>query len=115
MELRKYNEVNERTGKEYPVWEYENIFSAESRRFEKTEDFLKYAEEIATECSEWSGFKITKEAVEWQIENWYCDYKSGYRDDKGGYFLFSPCGCNDFSIRITDLQEGFGWQKTYYA
>ena len=41
------------------------------------------------------------------------DLKSGYRDEKNGYHLFTPCGCNPLSLRATSLEKELDWQTTY--
>ena len=62
------------------------------------------------------GFNVTQKAIRWQFSNWQSDFKSGYRDEKNGYHLFSPCGCNPFSLRATTLNDLCkGWQTTYFA
>lgn len=63
-----------------------------------------------------NGFNVTKEAIMHNYSAWRCDYKSGYRDEKNGYHLFSPCGCNPFSLRATSLHQSCNdWQETYEA
>lgn len=60
------------------------------------------------------GFNVTKEAILHNYSAWRCDYKSGYRDDANGYFLFTPCGGNPFSLRATTLHPSCeDWQHTY--
>ena len=59
------------------------------------------------------GFTVTKEAVQHQLENWAYDCKSGYRDEANGYHLFTPCGHNPFSLRISELHSLCDWQETY--
>lgn len=60
------------------------------------------------------GFNVTREAILHNFSAWACDYKSGYRDDANGYHLFTPCGCNPFSLRATTLYESCSdWQETY--
>ena len=39
--------------------------------------------------------------------------KSGYRDEKNGYHLFTPCGCNPLSFRVSSLEPELDWQITY--
>lgn len=61
-----------------------------------------------------NGFNVTDEAVMHNYNAWLCDHKSGYRDEENGYHLFSPCGCNPFSLRATTLYESCAdWQTTY--
>lgn len=60
------------------------------------------------------GFNVTKEAILHNYSAWRCDYKSGYRDEANGYFLFTPCGCNPFSLRAHTLHPSCDdWQHTY--
>jgi len=60
------------------------------------------------------GFNVTKEAILHNWNAWGRDLKSGYRDDENGYHLFTPCGCNPFSLRATTLEDCcHDWQKTY--
>lgn len=62
------------------------------------------------------GYNVTTKAVRYCVERWLADYKSGYRDDENGYHLFSPCGHNPLSIRLTTLHPLCAdWQETYYA
>jgi hypothetical protein len=61
-----------------------------------------------------NGFNVTEEAILHNYEAWLWDEKSGYRDEKNGYHLFSPCGCNPLSFRATTLHEKCAdWQHTY--
>jgi hypothetical protein len=63
-----------------------------------------------------NGYDVTLEAINHQIQNWMSDYKSGYRDDARGYHLFSPCGCNPLSIRLSTLHPLCDdWQTTYWC
>lgn len=60
------------------------------------------------------GYKVTKEAIIHQLSAWNADLKSGYRDEENGYHLFSPCGCNPLSIRLSSLHPLCeDWQITY--
>lgn len=59
------------------------------------------------------GFNVTSDAIRHQLDSWINDYKSGYRDEENGYHLFTPCGHNPFSIRITQLHPLCSWQVTY--
>jgi hypothetical protein len=59
------------------------------------------------------GFKVTRQALVHNFKAWYSDLKSGYRDDRNGYHLFTPCGCNPLSFRATSLEPELDWQKTY--
>ena len=59
------------------------------------------------------GYTVEEDAINHQLSAWRCDMKSGYRDEKNGYHLFSPCGCNPLSIRLTTLHPLCDWQKTY--
>lgn len=101
------------------IYTFDNICSDGSNRFIAQlpdAERLNLAQEIAEDLSAQTGLKITTNAILWQLENWMYDYKSGFRDDDSGYFLFSPCGCNAFSITVYTLDEDFAkGQKTYYA
>lgn len=60
------------------------------------------------------GFNVSKEAIEHNFYAWQCDRKSGYRDEKNGNFLFTPCGCNPLSFRVSSLHKACeDWQQTY--
>lgn len=58
-------------------------------------------------------FNVTREALLHNYDAWRNDLKSGYRDDKNGYHLFTPCGCNTLSFRASRLCDDLDWQKTY--
>lgn len=74
------------------------------------EDFNSIMDEFAQ-----AGFKVTLEALLHNYSSWRGDLKSGYRDEKNGYHLFTPCGCNPLSFRATSLHEKCSdWQTTYY-
>lgn len=61
-----------------------------------------------------NGYNVTREAIKHNLAAWLCDMKSGYRDEVNGYHLFSPCGCNPLSFRLTTLHELCDdWQETY--
>lgn len=63
-----------------------------------------------------AGFKVTKAAILHNYYAWTADCKSGYRDNANGYHLFTPCGCNPFSLTATTLHELCSdWQTTYEA
>jgi hypothetical protein len=60
------------------------------------------------------GYNVQSSAVEHNLSAWFADEKSGYRDEKNGYHLFSPCGCNALSIRLSTLHPLCeDWQTTY--
>jgi len=60
------------------------------------------------------GFQVSKDAVLHQYNAWCHGFKSGYRDEENGYHLFTPCGGNPFSLRLTNLHEKCAdWQTTY--
>jgi hypothetical protein len=60
--------------------------------------------------------RVSIKAIEYCLVNWKNDYKSGYRDEKNGYHLFSPCGCNSLRLSMTTLVDSCAyWQKTYFA
>lgn len=61
-----------------------------------------------------NGFNITEKAIMHNYSAWLGDLKSGYRDKKNNYHLFSPCGCNTLSFRATTLHRKCAdWQTTY--
>ena len=61
-----------------------------------------------------NNFNVTREAIEHNYEAWLNDRTSGYRDEKNGYFLFSPCCCNPLEFSATTLVDFCsGWQETY--
>lgn len=60
------------------------------------------------------GFNVSTEAIMHNFNAWKCDGKSGYRDENNGCHVFSPCGCNPFSIYVTELHPDCAdWQTTY--
>lgn len=60
------------------------------------------------------GVKVSADAIRWNFDAWLHDHKSGYRDEKNGYHLFTPCGCNDLSFSYTTLHPlAEDWQTTY--
>ena len=60
------------------------------------------------------GYNVTSDAIQHNLLAWMGDYKSGYRDDRNGYHLFSPCGCNPLSLRVSTLHPLCeDWQTTY--
>lgn len=60
------------------------------------------------------GFNVTEKAILHNFLAWRCDRKSGYRDEENGYHLFSPCGCNPLSFRVSSLHKTCkDWQTTY--
>ena len=62
------------------------------------------------------GFNVTPQAILHNWDAWLGDRKSGYRDEQNGYHLFSPCGCNPFSLRASSLEDCCKeWQTTYIS
>lgn len=59
------------------------------------------------------GFNVTRDAIIHNFSCWMGDLKSGYRDEKNGYHLFTPCGCNPLSFRVSSLEPELDWQITY--
>lgn len=59
------------------------------------------------------GYKVTLKAVKNNFDAWRNDLKSGYRDDKNGYHLSSPCGCNSLRFSLSTLHPSQDWQTTY--
>ena len=75
----------------------------------------KKIKEIIAEFEE-AGHKVTKKAIMHNYCAWLDDFKSGYRDEKNGYHLFSPCGHNPFQLCLTTLHPLCeDWQTTYEA
>ena len=75
----------------------------------------KKIKEIIAEFEE-AGHKVTKKAIMHNYCAWLDDLKSGYRDEKNGYHLFSPCGHNPFQLCLTTLHPLCeDWQTTYEA
>ncbi|MCR4799668.1 MAG: hypothetical protein K5860_04095 [Bacteroidales bacterium] len=63
-----------------------------------------------------NGFNVSKTAIVHNFNAWKKDYKSGYRDEKNNYFLFTACGCNPLRFTAERLNENsIGYQKTYLA
>lgn len=61
-----------------------------------------------------NGFDVSSVAIMHNFEAWHHGMKSGYRDERRGTHLFTPCGGNPFSLRATTLEECCrDWQKTY--
>lgn len=60
------------------------------------------------------GFEVSDRALFHNYKAWQLDFKSGCRDDGRGYHIFTPCGCNPLSFRLTALSEEMkDWQQTY--
>lgn len=80
------------------------------RRFTLSVDDIK---KIRKEFKE-NGFKVSKKAILHNYFAWKGDLKSGFRDSRNKYHLFSPCGCNLLSFRATTLHPKCAdWQTTY--
>ena len=60
-----------------------------------------------------NGFNVTEEAIKHNFNAYLCDMKSGFRDEKNGYHLFTPCCHNPLSFRLTSLNKNCNWQTTY--
>jgi hypothetical protein len=59
------------------------------------------------------GITVSQRGLAHNYLAWCRDEKSGYRDEKNGVHIFSPCGCNPLSFRISTLVDGLDWQDTY--
>ena len=81
-------------------------------RFNKPRLTNELIKEIQAEFKEY-GFDVTEKAIHHNWNAWRSDLKSGYRDEKNGYHLFTPCGCNPLSFRATSLEPELDWQETY--
>ena len=87
---------------------YEIYFPVAKRRLTE-KDFDSIIEEFAQ-----NGFNVTRDALQHNYVAWLSDMKSGYRDDRNNYHLFSPCGCNPISFRVSALSDDYkNWQTTY--
>ena len=75
---------------------------------------LKDLKSIQKEFKE-NGFNVTLNALKHNYSCWLGDLKSGYRDEKNNYHLFTPCGCNPLSFRATSLHKLCDWQETYFC
>ena len=85
-----------------------NIFLPEKQSLSE-QDFKDIQKEFAG-----NGFNVTIHALKHNYQAWLCDMKSGYRDEKNNYHLFSPCGCNPLSFRASTLHHQCkDWQQTY--
>ena len=91
--------------KEYTIY----IKEAESCNHYKDFDINEVMKEFAD-----NGFNVTEEAIMHNFEAWQDDFKSGFKDEKNGYFLFTPCGCNALRFEACKL-TGVDWQVTYEA
>lgn len=69
--------------------------------------------DMVMEIASKSGVKVGRDAVEHNFNAWRSDYKSGYRDEENGIFVFTPCGCNPLSFDFAELKDGCKWQQTY--
>lgn len=89
---------------------YDEVNLNYSQRYVLTQQGLKNIQRRFAK----KGYNVTKEAILHQYEAWRWGGKSGYRDEKNGYHLFTACGGNPFSIRLTTLHEKCAdWQITY--
>lgn len=87
-----------------------DVYSCDPKLDKKvtTKDIVKFFHD--------NGYNVTSEAVFWCFEAWKSGFKSGYRDQENGYHLFSPCGANALSIRLTTLNPLCeDWQTTYFC
>ncbi len=73
------------------------------------------AQRVARICNKFkkNGFNVTPQAILHNWDAWLGDLKSGYRDEKNGYHLFSPCGCNDLRFSASTIDNRLDWQTTY--
>lgn len=98
---------------EKKAYRVHDIFlAAYSNRFTKRELTDERVDKIVREFKD-HGFNVTKKAIRHNYEAWLSDFKSGYRDERRGYHLFTPCGCNPLSFRVSSLFEESDWQVTY--
>jgi hypothetical protein len=97
------------------VFPYEQLSyvdeTIENRLSENVDNFNP---QLVKKWFEERGFKVSIKAIKHNFDAWRFDYKSGFRDEKNGYHLFSPCGCNILSFHLTTLHPtAKEWQKTY--
>ena len=95
-----------------------NVYCYEEYRIDLGENPKMGDKQIAKIIAEFeeAGFKVTKKAILHNFYAWSQDHKSGYLDKANGYHLFTPCGCNPFSLTATTLHELCSdWQTTYEA
>ncbi len=60
------------------------------------------------------GYNVSIDAIFWCYRAWSMDCESGYRDEKNGYHLFTPCGHNRLRFTLTSLHPLCEeWQTTY--
>lgn len=102
------NDLNKQGGK--TVHCYNEVDLNYSAKFKLNEKILQRIREFFAK----HGYNVTTEAISHQYECWRVGLKSGWRDEKNGYHLFTPCGGNPFSLRLTNLHEKCAdWQITY--
>ncbi len=102
------NELTKQGGR--TVHCYDEVDMNFSTRFRIDEKKLKRIKRFFLQ----KGFNVTTEAILHQYCAWWIGMKSGYRDEENGYHLFTPCGVNPFSLRLTTLDERCSdWQTTY--
>lgn len=92
--------------------QYKELFNSCSITFDEFTNSASICNK-ALEYFKQNGYKVTKKAIMHNINAWLYDMKSGYRDDKNNYFLFTPCGCNKLSFRLSTLHKYADWQITY--
>lgn len=59
------------------------------------------------------GFNVTEKAILHNFKGYKQGFKCGFRDEKNGYHLFTPCNLNNLSFRLTSLSDLTDWQITY--
>ena len=52
-----------------------------------------------------AGWQVTERAIVHNFEAWQHNLRSGYRDDRNGYFLFSPYGCNPLRFNASKIER----------
>lgn len=90
-------------------FEHSIHFSSRKRNLYK-----KDIKNIIKEFAE-NGLNVTEEAIIHNYECWLGDLKSGFRDEKNGSHLFTPCRCNPLQFHATSLEKHptCDWQTTY--
>jgi hypothetical protein len=105
----------ESEGKGRWVFAYDTLsYVDETLSFCRCEEIDKFKPYLVKKWFEERGYKVSIKAIKHNFNAWLADAKSGYRDNKNGYHLFTPCGCNALSFHLTTLHPAAKeWQKTY--
>lgn len=110
FETNKFPTLNELTEKKILV--HKTGYIEIDKNF-KTFNYKRISINKLIEFFKKKGFNVTEEAIQHNLYAYKYDMKSGYRDEKNGYHLFTPCAHNPLSFRLTSLNKNCDWQKTY--